>query len=93
MTTSLQLAPRLDLPAARPLAQALLDRAGSDLTIDAGNVAHLGGLALQVLLAAERRWRADGARLTILPRSAAFVQALQLFGAAHLLPERSAGWG
>lgn len=80
MNATLVLAERLDLPAVRPLACDLLARAGCDLTLDAGRVGHLGALALQLLIAAARRWRADGVRLAIEPRSPSFDDALRVFG-------------
>ncbi len=78
--TVLSLAARLDLPAAGPLAAAVSARGGKDLTLDAGGVCHLGGLGLQVLLASARQWRETGHVLRIAPRSAAFDEALGLFG-------------
>lgn len=83
MTATLVLAERLDLPAARPLARDLIANEGEDLAIDAGRVAHLGGLALQLLIAATRRWRAEGLCLTVAPRSVAFDDAVRLFGVAE----------
>lgn len=80
--TVLSLAARLDLPAAGTLAAAVSAHGGQDLTLDAGEVAHLGGLGLQVLLASAREWRATGHGLRIAPRSAAFDEALGLFGVA-----------
>jgi chemotaxis protein CheX len=71
----------LDLKAAGPLKAALLERRGTPLSLDASGVQRLGGLCLQVLLAAERAWASDGQRLEIAPRSAAFDEALTLFGA------------
>lgn len=82
MTAPLSLAPRLDLPAANPLAEAIRARTGQALDLDAGNVAHLGGLCLQVLLAAAASWRAAGQPLRISPRSQAFEEALAMFGLA-----------
>lgn len=80
MTTVLVLPERLDLPAARPLVMDILDHAGGDLTLDAGGVEHLGGLGLQVLLGAARKWRTDGAVLRVNPRSQSFDAALAVFG-------------
>jgi len=71
---------RLDFPAATGLRDALLARSGADLVIDAGKVAHLGGLCLQVLLAARDHWGRTGHRLLVTPRSAAFAAALDTFG-------------
>ena len=75
----LVLAKRLDLTEAAALRQSLLDRAGQAVTLDAGRVAHLGGLCLQVLLSAARDWRAAGRALKINARSAGFDAALSTF--------------
>lgn len=77
---TLALSPRLDLPAAVPLAQALCAHAGADLRLDAGAVTHLGALGIQVLAAAAIGWRDSGHALCISPRSAAFDDALRVFG-------------
>ena len=80
MTTRIELAPRLDLPAARPLAEALKARSGTDVVIDAGAVTHLGGLCLQVLVAAALAWREAGRSLTFAALSEDFTEALSVFG-------------
>ncbi len=77
---SLALAPILDLKAASPLRGSLLERRGHHLELDAADVQRLGGLCLQVLLAAAATWRADGLTMRVGPRSEAFVEALRLFG-------------
>lgn len=82
MTNRLQLEPRLDLVAVRPLVESLLGARGADLTIDAGGVERLGGLALQALLAAQQVWARDGNTLAVTPRSSAFDAALASFGVA-----------
>ena len=87
---SFALAPVLDLKAAAPLKAALLERRGHPLELDAHDVQRLGGLCLQVLLAAAAAWRADGVPLRVGPRSEAFLDALRLFGgqsAFHFQPE------
>lgn len=76
----LALGHRLDLSAATPLAAELQARHGQSLEIDASGVQHLGGLCLQVLLAAAASWRAAGQSLVIAPRSPAFDEALATFG-------------
>jgi len=76
----LALTPVLDLKAAAPLQAALLERRGHPLEIDAADVQRLGGLCLQVLLAAAATWRADGLSMRVGPRSEAFLDALRLFG-------------
>ena len=71
----------LDLRAAGPLAQRMLDFQGRPLTLDASGVERLGGLCLQVLLSARLSWAADRLPLTINNPSKAFLEALELFGA------------
>lgn len=80
MTVQVSLAPRLDLPAAGPLAEAILAHQGQDLTLDGAQVTHLGGLCLQVIASAAQTWRADGHGLHVTPRSEEFDTALTVFG-------------
>lgn len=77
---SFALAPVLDLKAAQSLRGALLERRGHPLELDAADVQRLGGLCLQILLAAAATWRADGFAMRVGPRSEAFLDALRLFG-------------
>lgn len=77
---TLALAPRLDLPAAAPLAEALKARRGADLALDAGGVAQIGGLAVQVLRAAARSWAEDGRALTFENASSELEDQLALLG-------------
>jgi chemotaxis protein CheX len=75
----------LDLKAAQPLKAALTEHRGASVQLDASNVERLGGLCLQVLVAARRTWSEEGHDLTIEPRSTAFSAAAALFAAeAHL---------
>lgn len=77
------LPPRLDLAAAAPLAadlSAALASGARSLSLDAGAVSHLGGLCLQVLIAAARDCGRAGRAFRIDPRSAAFDAALVQFG-------------
>ncbi len=73
----------LDLNAAAPLRQALLERRGEDLEVDASSVRRLGGLCLQVLLSAGSAWAADKHELIFLSPSPAFVEGLDRLGVAH----------
>jgi chemotaxis protein CheX len=85
MISTLRLGPVLDLKAAQPLKVALAEHRGGALQLDASAVERLGGLCLQVLIAARRAWSEDGHDITIEPRSAAFTAAAALFAAeAHL---------
>lgn len=65
MTETLNLPERLDLSTIGPLADALRQRMGVDLILDAGEVSHIGGLGAQILLSAAASWRATGQSLTL----------------------------
>ena len=71
---------RVDLTAVRGLAADLRARSDAALVIDASRVEVLGGLGLQLLLAACQTWSRAGRRLTFGPRSADFDRALAQFG-------------
>jgi chemotaxis protein CheX len=55
---------RLDLSTAGELAAALRGHEGSDLTLEAGELTHLGTPGVQVLLAAKRSWQEAGRTLS-----------------------------
>jgi chemotaxis protein CheX len=83
----LRLPAMLDARAAAPLAQDLRSRAGHDLTVEADEVQRLGAQCLQVLLAARRRWHADGRRLHVEAASEPFAWAVALMGANSLMAD------
>jgi chemotaxis protein CheX len=85
LETTLRLDAVLDLRAAAPLRDALIEARGAPLCVDASRVEMLGGLCLQVLLAARHAWMRDGASFTITPRSAGFDAAITAFGASGAL--------
>ena len=58
MSETLLLPAQLDLKAAESLKADILVRRGKDLTLDGSAVERLGGLGLQVLLAARKTWAA-----------------------------------
>jgi chemotaxis protein CheX len=74
----------LDLGAAAPLRSLLLAHRGAALVIDAAGVRHMGGLCLQVLLAAQAAWREDGLPFLILSPSPVFSDVLCLTAARQL---------
>jgi anti-anti-sigma regulatory factor len=76
----LRLPNSLDLPAARPLAAALLERRGRPITIDASAVGQVGAQCVQVLLSAKRTWQADGVSLSIVNCAARMIEDLKLIG-------------
>jgi len=70
----------LDLPAARPLAQALLERRGQPIVIDGSAVQQLGAQCVQVLLSAKRTWSADQASLSLINCAPRMIEDLHLLG-------------
>jgi len=87
MPQTLTLKPVLDLNAASLLKADLTERRGQSIEVDASNVQRLGGLCLQVLLAARRVWEEEGLTMTVKLQSDAFVQALRLFGCSGRFDE------
>ncbi|MWB77437.1 STAS domain-containing protein [Pseudooceanicola sp. 216_PA32_1] len=80
MSDALLLPPRLDLPAAAPLAQAFRERLGADIAVDASQVTHLGALCLQVLLSAAITARRRGHALRLIAISDRAAQQLAQMG-------------
>ena len=80
----------LDLAAATPLKAALLARRGAPLELDGSEVQRMGGLCLQVLLAAQAAWAADGQPLRLASPSEALRETLANLGAAETLMEGAA---
>jgi len=76
----LRLPASLDLPAARPLAAALIKRRGQAITIDASAVGQIGAQCIQVLLSAKRTWQADGVSLSIVNCATRLIEDLKLIG-------------
>ncbi len=80
MTEPLILQPKLDLPAAAPLAEELKSRLGGPVVIDAGQVTHIGALCLQVLLSAAKSLKAAGHGMSITNASDKVVEQLAQMG-------------
>ena len=78
------LPPVLDLQAAEPLRAELMALRGRPLTLDASQVTRLGGLCLQVLMAARKIWAEDGHSLTVDQPSSGFSEQLTAFGEPEL---------
>lgn len=74
----------LDLSAATPLANRLLALRGKPLRLNAAHVRRLGGLCLQVLLAARLTWATDNVRMEIVGASSGFKNGWELSGAPPL---------
>lgn len=79
-TQTFKLPEHLDLTFAAPLRAHLAALTGQPLTIDASNVERLGGLCLQVLLAAGIAWGQQGDELRVLNPSDAFNNSMKIMG-------------
>lgn len=79
----MRLPQNLDLSAAGPLWSDLCAARGQPVELDASSVERIGGLCLQVLLAAQAQWRADGIAFAVTNYSAAFADGVQLMGATE----------
>ncbi len=77
---ALTLPPRIDLSNAATVSRDIQAASGGAMVLDASQVAHLGALGVQILLASARSWRAAGQSFTISPRSEAFDETLAQFG-------------
>ena len=75
----------LDLGAARRLLNEVRGTLGHQLEIDASQVERIGGLCLQVLLAAKAAWHADQTGFRILNPSESFLDGMNLMAAGALL--------
>lgn len=80
MTTSMTLAPKLDLRAASQLRDELMANTGADLVLDAAQVNHFGALSLQVIRAAAKSWSTAGHKITLTNVSADIADQLSLLG-------------
>ena len=82
--TTLVLAGALDMRAAGPLLEDVQGRRGAPLTVDGSQVERLGGQCLQVILAAQATWAADGHGFEICNPSTALKEGWALMGAEPL---------
>ena len=78
----------LDLKAALPLRDQFVERRGSALRVDASRVERLGGLCLQVLIAARAAWAEDRHELKFDDASPELLDGLHVFG----LPSDALGY-
>jgi len=84
MSAALKLPAVLDIQAAEPLRTQLLALRGQSVIVDGSAVERLGGLCLQVLIAAQKTWAGDGHSLMIDAVSEDFANQWTAFGAADL---------
>ncbi|ANP45680.1 STAS domain-containing protein [Candidatus Viadribacter manganicus] len=80
-----ELGPVLDLRAAAPLYAELASFKGQELVIDASCVERMGGLCVQILLAAQQSWKRDGLAWSVVDPSAAFSESATLMACSELL--------
>ncbi len=80
MTADIRLPARLDTSAAEGLRHALARRAGRPVSLKADNVEHIGGLCLEEILLARRRWAASGTQFSVAGLGAAARADLRAFG-------------
>lgn len=86
----MKLPPVLDLGASGQLRSQLMELRGQKLELDGSQVERLGGLCLQVLMAARNQWRVDGAEFQIVNASPAFLDGVRLMAAGDLAPQAEA---
>ena len=80
MAKRLKLDARLDTAAAERLRAQLKGSADDDLTLDAASVEMLGGLCLELILAARSLWTAGGKAFAVDGPSAAMIDDLARYG-------------
>ncbi|MFT3722242.1 MAG: STAS domain-containing protein [Hyphomonadaceae bacterium] len=83
---TIELSSTLDLKAAGPLKADIQSHAGGELELDASRVERLGGLCLQVIVAAAATWRAANQNFRLINVGEAFRKDARLLGATGLLP-------
>jgi chemotaxis protein CheX len=83
------LASVLDLRAAAPLTEELLEQRGDDLIIDASKVERIGAPCFQVLLSAVKTWAVAGHTIALFDESSAFSEAATHLGVCLSQPETS----
>ncbi|MBI1251528.1 MAG: STAS domain-containing protein [Alphaproteobacteria bacterium] len=81
----MQLEANLDLRAASQLHTHLMAARGAELALDGSQVERMGGLCLQVLLAAQAAWSAEGHAFSIHTPSEPLLDALRTLGASSLV--------
>jgi len=79
---ALPLPETMDRKAVLALQRTLLDQRGADAVLDASQVRRMGGLAIEMLIAARKQWQSDGKTLSIRDASDQFVTALEAVGAS-----------
>lgn len=87
---TLKLGANLDLTMASDLARVILAARGSELTIDASDVQHLGAQCGQILVSAKATWNADQKTVRIVGGSEEFIEGARLLGLQSALQDEDA---
>lgn len=85
MPHSLRLPPRLNSQAAGDLYDSLVTLTGQEVDLDASHVTSIGGMAAQVLLAAQSQWKRQGVAFRIVEISGDFKTAMADLGLGEQL--------
>lgn len=80
MSAPVQLAPRLDLPAASALLATLRSNTEPDVILDMSEVKHLGALCVQVLISAATTFAAEGRKFSLVNASDRVIDQLRVMG-------------
>lgn len=81
MAEVIELPARLDLNGCRRLHADIREQLGSPLIFDASRVTFIGGIGLQILMAAANRWRSDKVEIEYDAVSRGMVEGLERLGA------------
>ena len=80
MSAVIVLEPKLDMSAAEALLDSFGSAEGQDVTIDASQVTHLGVLAMQVILSAQKTFIENNCQIAVDNPSDAFIQQAGYLG-------------
>ena len=70
----------LDISTIKAVASEFASMRGSPIQVDASHVTRIGGLGLQVLLAVQQAWNAEGTSIQFVNRSEGFERDIALLG-------------
>ncbi|MGE0742202.1 MAG: STAS domain-containing protein [Hyphomonadaceae bacterium] len=90
MDHAMKLPATLDFRTAAPLRDALLERRGHPLRLDADEVERIGGQCIQVLVAAQQTWAHDGVAFSLHAPSDEMRRSLGYVGLQSFFTEASA---
>lgn len=83
MSGALLLDAKLDTSAAKALVEQLIERRGTNVTLDASETRQIGALCAQALLAASAEWANSGHQLELISVSEHLEKQFDLIGIDH----------